>query len=57
MDIMRKLGYVKMKDYQDLLNKLTDTKLKLEVTKLKLEVAMEKLKEREENNEKDSNPI
>ena len=57
MDIMRKLGYVKMKDYQDLLNKLTDTKLKLEVTKLKLEVAMEKLKEREGNNEKDPNSI
>ena len=50
MDIMRKLGYVKMKDYQDLLNKLTDTKLKLEIAKAKL-------KERDENNEKDSNSI
>ena len=50
MDIMRKLGYVKMKDYQDLLNKLTDTKLKLEVTKAKL-------KEYEGSHEKDSNSI
>ena len=47
---MRKLGYVKMKDYQDLLNKLTDTKLKLEIAKVKL-------KEYEVNNEKDSNPV
>ena len=47
---MRKFGYVKMKDYQDLLNKLTDTKLKLEVAKAKL-------KERDVNNEKDSNPV
>ena len=46
-----------MKDYQDLLNKLTDTKLKLEVTKLKLEIARAKLKERGVNNEKDSNSI
>ena len=47
---MRKLGYVKMKDYQDLLNKLTDTKLKLEVAKAKL-------KEYEGSHEKDSNTI
>lgn len=50
MDIMRKLGYVKMKDYQDLLNKLTDTKLKLEIAKVKL-------KEYEGKYEKDSNSI
>lgn len=47
---MRKFGYVKIKEYQDLLNKLTDTKLKLEIAKAKL-------KEREVNNEKDSNSI
>lgn len=47
---MRKLGYVKIKDYQDILNKLTDTKLKLEVAKAKL-------KERDGNYEKDSNSI
>ena len=39
-----------MKDYQDLLNKLTDTKLKLEVAKAKL-------KERDGNYEKDSDSI